>query len=89
MRTALGDGGIQAKRISSISANSSSSVFYDALEAQAICELLDEKSNSVRVYSIKGALGQTGAVTPALQAIAAVLSIERKILPPTINAISK
>lgn len=37
------------------------------------------------VYSIKGALGQTGAVTPALQAIAAVLSIENKILPPTVN----
>lgn len=85
MRTALEDAGIQANGISSVSANGSSSVFYDPLEAQAICELLEEKSNSVPVYSIKGALGQTGAVTPALQAIAAVLSIENRILPPTVN----
>jgi 3-oxoacyl-[acyl-carrier-protein] synthase II len=85
MRTALEDAGVQANGISSVSANGSSSVFYDPLEAQAICELLEEKSNSVPVYSIKGALGQTGAVTPALQAIAAVLSIENKILPPTVN----
>jgi 3-oxoacyl-(acyl-carrier-protein) synthase len=30
-------------------------------------------------------LGQTGAVTPALQAIAAALSVEHGLLPPTIN----
>lgn len=86
MQTALKDAGKTAGEISSISANGSSSVFYDPLEAQAISELLAEKVESVPVYSVKGALGQTGAVTPALQAIAAVLSIEHKMLPPTVNA---
>lgn len=41
-----------------------------------------------KVYSIKGALGQTGAVTPALQAIAAALSLENGILPPTVNTVA-
>lgn len=85
MRTALKDAGVLSEDISAISANGSSSVFYDPLEAKAICELLGERTTDVPVHSIKGALGQTGAVTPALQAIAAVLSIENETLPPTVN----
>lgn len=85
MQAALKDAGVAAEEISSISANGSSSVFYDPLEAQAVAELLGARTSAVPVYSIKGALGQTGAVTPALQAIAAVLSIENETLPPTCN----
>ena len=88
MQTALKDAGITAADISAVSANGSSSVFYDPLEANAISELLGER-NDVPVHSIKGALGQTGAVTPALQAIAAILSIENNVLPPTVNACEK
>jgi 3-oxoacyl-[acyl-carrier-protein] synthase II len=85
MRTALKDAGLSAKEVSAVSANGSSSVFYDPLEAKALYELLGETPSAAPVFSIKGALGQTGAVTPALQAIAAVLSLETGILPPTAN----
>ena len=85
MRTALKDAGLAPEEISAVSANGSSSVFYDPLEAKAICELLGESASKIPVHSIKGALGQTGAVTPALQAIAAALSIENGVLPPTVN----
>jgi 3-oxoacyl-(acyl-carrier-protein) synthase len=88
MKAALDDAGISAGELSAVSANRSSSVFYDPLEAQAIAELLGTHSQSVPVYSIKGALGQTGAVTPALQAIAAALSIESGLIPPTCNLTS-
>ncbi len=89
MRTALKDSGVRADELSAVSANGSSSIFYDPLEAKAIRELLGEYSENVPVFSIKGALGQTGAVTPALQAIAAVLSIENGILPATANTNEK
>ena len=85
MRSALKDAEITAQDVSFVSANGSGSVFYDPLEAQAINELLENRIKEVPVYSIKGALGQTGAVTPALQAIAAVLSIENDTIPPTCN----
>ncbi len=85
MRTALKDAEITAHDISFVSANGSGSVFYDPLEAQAIGELLGSRIKEVPVYSMKGALGQTGAVTPALQAIAVALSIENGIIPPTCN----
>lgn len=85
MRTALKDAEITAQDVSFVSANGSGSVFYDPLEAQGLAELLENRLQEVPVYSIKGALGQTGAVSPALQAIAAVLSIENGIIPPTCN----
>lgn len=89
MRAALKDAGISTEELSAVSANGSSSVFYDPLEAKAIRELLGGRAEIVPVHSIKGALGQTGAVTPALQAIAAVLSVENGIVPPTANTTEK
>jgi 3-oxoacyl-(acyl-carrier-protein) synthase len=82
MRAALHDARRAPAEVSLVSANGSSSVFYDALEAEAIRELLGD----VPVHSIKSLLGQTGAVTPALQAVAAALSLERGMIPPTGNA---
>jgi 3-oxoacyl-[acyl-carrier-protein] synthase II len=85
MRAALNDARVPADELSAVSANGSSSVFYDPLEAAAITELLGNRVASTPVYSIKGALGQTGAVTPALQAIAATLMVENDVIPPTCN----
>ncbi|HEY5920129.1 MAG TPA: beta-ketoacyl synthase N-terminal-like domain-containing protein [Kofleriaceae bacterium] len=83
IRGALADAGITARDVSAISANGSSSVFYDVLEATAIAEVFG--ATEVPVHSIKAGLGQTGAVTPALQAIAAVLTVEHNLIPPTPN----
>ncbi len=85
MRAALADAGLEPEDLSAVSANGSSSVFYDPLEAKAIGELLGARAEVVPVYSMKSVLGQTGAVTPCLQAIAAVLSTEKGIVPPTHN----
>jgi 3-oxoacyl-[acyl-carrier-protein] synthase II len=85
LRAALADAGIGSDEISAISANGSSSVFYDVVEAAALAELCAGRKPAVPVHSIKSMLGQTGAVTPVLQIIAAALSIERSIIPPTIN----
>jgi len=86
MRAALTDAGRTVGDVAAVSANGSSSVFYDPLEAMAIRELLGEAADHTPVHSVKGAIGQTGAATPALQAVAAVLSVERGLLPPTVNA---
>lgn len=85
IRGALADAGITPQDISAVSANGSSSVFYDVVEAAAISEVFGEDASRVPVHSIKAGLGQTGAVTPALQAIAAVLTVEHDLIPPTPN----
>jgi 3-oxoacyl-[acyl-carrier-protein] synthase II len=85
IRAALADAGIAARDISAISANGSSSVFYDVVEAAAIADVFGADASSIPVCSIKAGLGQTGAVTPALQAIAAALTVEHGLIPPTPN----
>jgi 3-oxoacyl-[acyl-carrier-protein] synthase II len=85
LRAAQRDAGISADELSTVSANGSSSVFYDPLEAMALAELLGARAAEVPVTSIKSVLGQTGAVTPCLQAIALVISIEKGLVPPTHN----
>ena len=82
MYAALHDAGIRAEEIGLVSANGSSSIFYDLLEAKAIADCFPE---GTPVYSLKGALGQTGAVTPVLQAIAAAKTLTTGLCPPTLN----
>lgn len=86
IRAALADAQLEPSQLSLISANGSSSVFYDRLEAAAIAAVLRDHLTQIPVSSIKGALGQTGAVTPVLQAISAALSIRDGTIPPTLNA---
>lgn len=68
-----------------VSANGSSSVIYDRLEGQALAETFGAALPRVRVHSTRSMLGQHGAGSSALQAIAACLSIRRETAPPTIN----
>jgi 3-oxoacyl-[acyl-carrier-protein] synthase II len=68
-----------------VSANGSSSVIYDRLEGRALASAFGDALQNVRVHSTKSMLGQHGAGSSALQAIAACLSIRRETVPPTIN----
>lgn len=56
---------------------------YDPLEARAIEEHFG--SSVPPVHSIKDGLGQTGAVTPVLQVIAAARTATVGLAPPTVN----
>jgi 3-oxoacyl-[acyl-carrier-protein] synthase II len=68
-----------------VSANGSSSVLYDRLEALALAEVFGSLLPETPVHSIKSMLGQHGAGSSGLQSIAACLSIRRSLVPPTIN----
>jgi 3-oxoacyl-[acyl-carrier-protein] synthase II len=83
MRAALRDANIAPSDIGGISANGSASVFYDPLECEAIRLLFGD--DAPPVFSIKGGLGQTGAVTPALSVTTAALACRDGLLPPTVN----
>lgn len=85
MRLALEQADVDVQAISSICANGSSSVAYDPIEAAAYRELLGARARLVPIYSVKGALGQTGACSPIFQLMAAALSIREGLLPPTLN----
>jgi 3-oxoacyl-[acyl-carrier-protein] synthase II len=71
--------------VDALSANGSSSVSYDALEARALAAVFGEHLDHLPVHSTKSMLGQHGAGSSSLQATAAVLSLHERLLPPTIN----
>ena len=85
MRGALAEAGWRPEMVGLVNANGSSSVLYDRLEGMAFGELFGESLPQVRITSQKSMLGQTGAGSSALQAVAACLVIRRRTAPPTIN----
>lgn len=85
LRGVLREAGWEPGDIDLLSANGSSSVLYDRLEGLAIAEVLGSAAESVRVHSTKAMLGQHGAGSSALQAVAACLSIRRCAMPGTPN----
>jgi len=85
LQGALAEAGWTPERVDLVNANGSSSVNYDVLEARALGEVFGDATSSVRLHSIKSMLGQHGAGSSALQAVAACLSIRRGVVPPTVN----
>lgn len=83
LRGAIGDAGWKAEEVDLMNANGSSSVLYDALEAQAIAEVMP--GARVPVHSTKSMLGQHGAGSSAFQCMVACLALRREIAPPTAN----
>lgn len=75
----------QPAEVDLVNANGSSSVIYDRLEGNALSEAFGDAISKVRVHSTKSMLGQHGAGSSALQAIAACLALRRETMPPTIN----
>ena len=82
---AIADAGWSAEQVDVVNANGSSSKLYDALEARALAAVFGERFAALPVTSIKSVLGQTGAGSSALQAVASCLMLRRGMVPPTIN----
>ena len=79
------EAGWDAGKVDLINANGSSSVLYDRLEGMALQAVLGRSLPDVRIHSQKSMLGQHGAGSSALQAVAACLAVRRGAIPPTIN----
>lgn len=85
LRGTIAEAGWTPDMVDVFNANGSSSVNYDKLEAMALGEVFGGALPNVRVHSTKSMLGQHGAGSSALQAVAACLTLRRGVVPPTIN----
>jgi 3-oxoacyl-[acyl-carrier-protein] synthase II len=83
MRLALADAGLDAGAIAQINAHGTSTPLNDAAEAAAITEVFGP--SSVPVVSTKGVTGHALGAAGALEAAAALLSIQHRLIPPTAN----
>ncbi len=83
MRLALEDAGLEPGDIRQVNAHGTSTPLNDAAEAAAIAEVFGP--DGVPVVSTKGVTGHALGAAGALEAAAALLSIQHRLIPPTAN----
>ncbi len=84
-RGAMGEAGWKLGDVDVINANGSSSKIYDRMESLALAETFGDALPLIPLHSQKSMLGQHGAGSSALQAVAACLTLRRGTIFPTIN----
>jgi 3-oxoacyl-[acyl-carrier-protein] synthase II len=83
MRAALAEAGLEPGDIKQINAHGTSTPLNDAAEAAAVTAVFGP--GAVPVVSTKGVTGHALGAAGALEAAAALLSIEHRLIPPTAN----
>jgi 3-oxoacyl-[acyl-carrier-protein] synthase II len=81
MRLALDEAGLEPGDIGHINAHGTSTPLNDAAEAAAVAEVFGPRS--VPVTSTKGVTGHALGAAGALEAIAMLLAMEHRLIPPT------
>jgi 3-oxoacyl-[acyl-carrier-protein] synthase II len=83
MRLALENAGLSTRDVAHVNAHGTSTPHNDAAEAAAIRALFE--GSSPPVTSVKGVLGHSIGAAGAVEAVASVLTLERRVIPPTAN----
>lgn len=82
---ALESAGLQPQDIDVVLAHGTGTLLNDAGEAKAIKRVFGEHVNRLKITSIKSMVGHSMGAAGAQSAVAAVLSLRRGWVPPTIN----
>lgn len=83
MEQALAAAGVAASAVGQINAHGTSTPLNDAAEAEAIAKVFGTPGPPVT--SIKGVTGHSLGAAGALEAVASVLSIQKRLIPPTMG----
>ena len=81
LKLVMQNAGIQPSDLSHVNANGWGTINEDALEAQAIAEVLPD----VPVVALKGGIGYSGSGSAAVEMVATVLALKNGVLPPARN----
>ncbi|MDQ3854778.1 MAG: beta-ketoacyl-ACP synthase II [Chloroflexota bacterium] len=85
MESALRNAGLQPLEIDYINAHGTSTQLNDAAETAAIKAVFEDYASSIPVSSTKSMTGHLLGAAGAIEAIASVLTINHKLIHPTIN----
>ena len=85
MRAALLDAGISPEQVDYINAHGTSTDINDLYETQAIKTVFGEYARRLPISSTKSMTGHLLGAAGGIEAIYTVLTIERGMIPPTIN----
>jgi len=85
MSNALADGGVRPEEVDYINAHGTSTPLNDKVETLAIKKVFGEYAYKVPISSNKSMFGHLLGAAGVVELIATILSIEKEMIPPTIN----
>jgi len=85
MTSALKSARLQPSDVDCINAHATGTIKNDIVETAAIKEVLGEHAYHISVHSVKSMTGHMIAASGAVEAVASVMTISKKQIPPTIN----
>jgi 3-oxoacyl-[acyl-carrier-protein] synthase II len=85
MRMALKDAGLQPSDVDYINAHGTSTPMNDKLETQAVKAVFGDHARKVPMSSTKSMTGHLLGAAGGIEAVATVLTIDKGLMPPTIN----
>ena len=85
MRNCLNDAKIKANEIDAINTHGTSTPLGDVAELKAISNIFGEHAPNININSTKSMTGHMLGASGAIEAISVILSIQNKLVPPTIN----
>jgi 3-oxoacyl-[acyl-carrier-protein] synthase II len=85
MRIALRDAGIEPNEVNYVNAHGTGTAYNDLVETQALKRVFGAHAENLFISSTKSMTGHLLGAVGAVEAIYTVLSLQRGILPPTIN----
>jgi 3-oxoacyl-[acyl-carrier-protein] synthase II len=83
LQAALRSAEIPAEEVGSICAHGTGTPFNDSMEMKAFKTVFE--AGALPTYSLKGGIGHTMGTAGLVDIIVAVESLERKVVPPTVN----
>jgi len=87
MRRAIKSASLQPADIDCVNAHGTGTPKNDEVETTAIKEVLGSRAHEIPVHAIKSMTGHMIAASGAAEAMAAALTIQRGVVPPTINLV--
>ena len=88
MSSAINDAGLRPNDMDCVSAHGTGTPKNDEVETAAIREVLGTRADAIPVHAVKSMTGHMIAASGAVEAVAAVLTLRERVVPPTINLTS-
>ena len=85
MREAMEEGGISPSEVDYINAHGTGTALNDKVETLAIKKTFGDRAYSIPISSVKSMAGHCLGAAGAIEAIASILSILYRFVPPTLN----
>lgn len=89
IKGALAEAGLDLERVDYINAHGTATPYNDLMETKAYKSVFGTSAYEIPISSIKSMIGHSFGAAGAIEAVTSVMAIERGMLPPTINLVTK